>query len=264
MIINEIKSCNYITKSQIAGVDLVCNPYVGCPHKCVYCYADFMRRFTHHSEDWGEFLDVKFCEKKITAKQLEGKLLMFGSVTDAYNSYEKRYRITRKILEQLLPLNPNFGILTKSDLILRDLDILKKFKNLKVTFSFSSLDENFAKLVEPRAPSPARRLEALKILHKEGIACSVFIAPIFPKITSVKELIDAAAPSVDEMWFDSLNLHAGTVSAKVFAMLERNYPQLVPLYTDIYKNYNDEFFSKLYPRIEAYCAKKKIDCKIYF
>lgn len=132
MKIKEIKSSSYISKSKLPDADYVINPYVGCPHKCIYCYAEFMKRFSGHSgEEWGDFLDVKRCGKAINGTSFcETDTLLFGSVTDAYNPFEKKYRITRNILEQLVTCKARIEILTKSDLVLRDIDIFKKMPNV--------------------------------------------------------------------------------------------------------------------------------------
>lgn len=75
---------NWITPSKLPGVDVVINPYVGCPHKCVYCYAEFMKTFTDHAEDWGDFLDIKHCDKPVSTKRLDDKNIVISSVTDPY------------------------------------------------------------------------------------------------------------------------------------------------------------------------------------
>jgi DNA repair photolyase len=89
MIIHEIEVQNILTKTRVPAGDYVINPYIGCPHRCIYCYADYMRRFINHTEKWGEFLDVKIPVKKINLKKIAGKKILFCSVTDAYNPFEK-------------------------------------------------------------------------------------------------------------------------------------------------------------------------------
>lgn len=128
MKVKEITVKDYLTKSNLPTIDYVINPYVGCPHGCKYCYASFMKRFTGHDEEWGTFIDIKRCDKKIDVKKLENKSLFISSVTDCYNEYEEKYEITRDILKQLIDVNVDITISTKSKLILRDLDILKKLK----------------------------------------------------------------------------------------------------------------------------------------
>jgi DNA repair photolyase len=126
--LNEIQATSIITKSNLPDADFVINPYVGCLHACIYCYARFMKRFTGHTEPWGKFVDVKINAPDLIptkSTRYQGKSIFLSSVTDPYLPLERKYQLTRKILEKLLPLEPNLGIQTKSDLILRDLDLIK-------------------------------------------------------------------------------------------------------------------------------------------
>ena len=138
MQIKEVQTKAYLTQS-----NLPCTGYV--IHACKYCYASFMKRFTGHTEEWGTFLDIKRCDKPISAKKLTGKTVFLSSVTDPYNAAEKKYEITRGILEQLKEIDCYVKISTKSSLILRDLELLKQIKNLKVDLSINTLNEDFRK-----------------------------------------------------------------------------------------------------------------------
>ena len=145
MIIKEIQTKEYLTKSNLPASDYVINPYVGCPHGCKYCYASFMKRFTNHTEDWGDFIDIKRTEKKINLNKISKKTVFLSSVTDCYNPLEEKYKITRNILKQLINSDCYLSISTKSNLILRDIDLLKQIKNVVVSISINTLDENFRK-----------------------------------------------------------------------------------------------------------------------
>ena len=103
--IQEKSAKNVLTKSGLPGVDYVINPYVGCLHGCQYCYADFMRKYTKHTEPWGKFSDIKINAPQALAKELhkiKGGTVMLSSVTDPYNPLERKYTLTRKILKVLL------------------------------------------------------------------------------------------------------------------------------------------------------------------
>ena len=143
IIKKEIQVKDYLTKSNLPASDYVINPYIGCTHGCKYCYASFMKRFTGHKEEWGTFIDIKRCDKKINTKKLENKTIFLSSVTDCYNQLEEKYKKTRRILKELINVNCNLNISTKSKLILRDIDLLKQMKNLMVSMSINTLDENF-------------------------------------------------------------------------------------------------------------------------
>ena len=143
---NLIKSVNVksvITKSNLPVADFSVNPYVGCTHACKYCYASFMKRFTNHSEPWGSFVDVKTWPTINNPKKFSGKEAFIGSVTDPYQPIEAKYKRTRTLLEQLRGSGIRISIATKSDLVLRDLDLIKTFPEARVSWSINTLDEKF-------------------------------------------------------------------------------------------------------------------------
>ena len=143
MIINKIKVKEIITKSNLPVCDYSVNPYVGCEHSCKYCYACFMKRFTGHNEDWGSFVDVKYWDKIKNPQKYNGKELFICSVTDPYQPCEKEFERTKALLEELKGSGAKLSIATKSDLILRDLELIKSFPNARVSWSINTLDENF-------------------------------------------------------------------------------------------------------------------------
>jgi len=141
MVISEKQTKDLLTTSKIGRYAI--NPYVGCPHACKYCYASFMKRFTNHPEAWGDFIDVKRCDRKIDLRKIAGKNVFMSTATDCYNPYEAKYGITRSILEQLVGSDCHLQISTKNKLILRDMDLLKRMKHLSIAMSVNTLDENF-------------------------------------------------------------------------------------------------------------------------
>ena len=254
---------NWITPSKLPGVDFVINPYVGCPHKCVYCYAGFMKTFTNHEEDWGDFLDVKHCDKAISTKRLDGKNIVISSVTDPYNAFEKQYRVTRQLLEQLRNCRANITIITKSDLILRDIDLIGQLENVEVAISLNSLDDDFRRHFEPRAPGATRRLDALRQIHEAGIKTVLFMSPIFPGITDFREIVDASRQWVDTYWFENLNLK-NTARNQVARAIGHHYPGLIPLYRAIYRDGDKSYWYGLIEEMENFCARNAIACRNLF
>ena len=237
IIEKSIEVNDYLTKSNLPASDYVINPYVGCPHGCKYCYASFMKRFTKHKEDWGTFIDIKKCSKKINLKKIEHKRVFLSSVTDCYNKFEEKYELTKNILEQLVNVDCELSISTKSKLILRDLDLLKKMKNLTVSMSINTLDENFKNDMD-NASSIHDRLKTLKELHKNGIKTVLFMSPIFPYITDFKEIIDISKDYINEYWFENLNLR-GSYKQTIFKYIEEKYPNLLEKYYEIYNKKNN-------------------------
>ncbi|MEG1014410.1 MAG: radical SAM protein [Clostridia bacterium] len=242
---------DYLTKSNLPVSDYVINPYVGCPHGCKYCYATFMKRFTGHQEDWGSFVDVKTCGKPLSAKKLTGKTVYLSSVTDCYNPVEEKYGITRRLLEELTDIDCEVGITTKSKLILRDLDVLKRLKHLKVSMSINTLDEGFKEDMD-HASAISDRLRTLEVLHENGIHAALFISPIFPGLTDPIAIMEVSKGYVDEFWFENLNLR-GSFKTTILQYISEKQPQLTALYHQIYSLGDMGYWIALAERLDEYC-----------
>lgn len=262
IIEKEVSVKDLVTKSNLPASDYVINPYVGCPHGCKYCYACFMKRFTKHSEEWGSFIDIKRCDKAISKKKLQGKSVFLSSVTDCYNPYEEKYGSTRKILEQLISIDCELNISTKSNLILRDINLLKQCKNLKVSISINTLDEQFKKDMD-NASSISERLNTLKVLHENGIYSVLFMSPIFPGITDFRKIIENSKDFVDEYWFENLNLR-GNYKEGILHYIKKSYSELMELYSEIYLQGKMEYWRDLAVDIEKYCNIHSIKHINYF
>lgn len=232
MIIKEIETKSILTKSNLPVGDYSVNPYVGCSHACKYCYASFMKRFTNHPEPWGDFLDVKYWPVIKNAHKYCGKELFIGSVTDPYNPQEEEYKRTRELLTQLQGSRCKISIQTKSDLVLRDLDLIKTFPDIRIGFSINTLDEEFKDDMD-QAVSIERRLCAMKRLHDAGIRTTCFISPIFPGITDVKAIINRVKDMCNLVWLENLNLR-GSYKADILRYINEKHLDLVPLYQEIY------------------------------
>jgi DNA repair photolyase len=155
--------------------------------------------------------------------------VLLGSVTDAYQPAERKYGITRALLAALVDTPLKISILTKSDLVLRDLDLLKQCRNGTVGLTITTLDENVRRQVEPGASPVAKRLEALRALHENGIANYVFIGPILPRLTDLRAIFEAVRGSVDSVWAEALNIRCGNWAAMEH-MLGQYYPDLLGRY----------------------------------
>ncbi len=259
----EIRVQEIATKSKLPDADFVINPYIGCPHKCIYCYAEFMKRFTNHPEPWGEFLGVKICQKPLKLNLLSGKTVLLSSVTDPYNGFEAKYLITQEILRQLVNSNARVEILTKSKLVLRDLEIIKECPNIKVGISLNTLDDSFRKQTEPFASSIQDRVETLKALKKASIKTYLFVSPIFPGITNFTAIVDLFGDIVDYYCFENLNLR-GTYKDRVLKFITNYRPDLAPLYYEIYSKKNNSYWEEVRADIIAEFAKNHLPYKIYF
>ena len=216
MYIREISVNNIAVKTNLPVGDYSVNPYVGCEHGCKYCYACFMKRFTGHEEPWGSFADVKFWREISHPEKFAGKELFFGSVTDPYQPLEEKYERTRALLQQLQGSGAKISVTTKSDLVLRDLDLIKTFPDARICFSINTLDENFKNDMD-RAPSIERRFAAMKKFHDAGVRTTCFISPIFPGITlKAKDICNL-------IWLENLNLR-GSFKADIMRYIAEKYP----------------------------------------
>src|SRR6266536_5197704 len=187
------------------GFDRSINPYRGCEHGCVYCFA----RPTHAYLGLSPGLDFEsklfakpdapaLLEKELAAQDYEPRMIAIGTNTDPYQPIERERKILRGILEVLERASHPVGIVTKSALVTRDIDILSRMakRNLaKVALSVTTLDPNLARTMEPRAATPSRRLETLRQLSAAGIPTSVLVAPIIPAINDpdIERILDAAS-----------------------------------------------------------------------
>ena len=196
--VQEVPARKIITKNDSPDIsfDRAINPYRGCEHGCIYCFARPTHAFLGLSP--GLDFETKLFAKTNAAEALERELadpkyqvktIAIGTNTDPYQPIERRYRIMRRILEVLSETNHPVGIVTKSALILRDLDILKPMAErglVKVALSVTTLDRSLARAMEPRASTPDKRLETMQRLNDAGVPTSVMVAPILPGLTDME------------------------------------------------------------------------------
>ena len=252
-IIREIEVQSVMTKSSLPVGGFSVNPYVGCPHACKYCYASFMKRFTGHTEPWGTFLDVKHWKPITNPHKYDGQRIVIGSVTDGYNPYEEEFCRTRRLLEELKGTNAEIMICTKSDLVLRDLDLLKKFPKVTVSWSINTLDEQF-RMDMDRAVSIERRIEAMKKVYEAGIRTVCFVSPIFPGITDVKSIIGRVRDFADLIWLENLNLR-GQFKGTIMSYIRENHPDVYALYDEIYNKKRMDYWESLEKEISMFAKQ---------
>lgn len=256
-IIHEVNVKSILSKSNLPVCEYSVNPYVGCTHGCKYCYASFMKRFTGHPEPWGTFLDVKYWPKIKNPGKYAGKELFIGSVTDPYNPQEEVFGRTRELLLELKGSGAKISIATKSDLILRDLELIKTFPGARVSWSINTLDEAFKNDMDD-AVSIKRRLSAMEAFHQAGIRTTCFISPIFPGITDVKAIIRRAKGCCNLIWLENLNLR-GSFKPVILDYIRKKYPDLVPLYEEIYTHQNRNYWINLDSELKSFAAREGLD-----
>ena len=248
ILIRDVDTRNIMTKSSLPVGGYSVNPYVGCTHGCKYCYASFMKRFTGHTEPWGTFLDVKHWPELKNPQKYRGQRVVIGSVTDGYLPQEEQFRNTRRLLEQLKDSGAEILICTKSDLVVRDIDLLREMGKVTVSWSVNTLDEEFRADMD-KAVSIERRLSAMKQVYDAGIRTVCFIAPVFPGITDFKAIFHRVKNQCDLVWLENLNLRGG-FKREIMDYIGRRYPHLLPLYDAIYNKGDRSYFRSLEAQAE--------------
>ena len=244
--IRDVDTKNIMTKSSLPVGGYSVNPYVGCTHGCKYCYASFMKRFTGHTEPWGIFLDVKHWPKIQNPRKYQGQRVVIGSVTDGYLPQEECFQNTRKLLEQLKDSGAEILICTKSDLVVRDINLLREIGKVTVSWSINTLDEDFRADMD-KAVSIARRLTAMKQVYDAGIRTACFISPVFPGITDFEAIFHRVKSQCDLVWLENLNLRGG-FKQEILNYIGAKYPYLLPVYHAIYNKKDRSYFQALEKR----------------
>lgn len=205
MIVKEVYARSILSKSKV--FDYTVNPYIGCEHGCTYCYARFMKRYTRHKEEWGEFVDAKINAANLLQLEIEkkraGRVWVSGTC-DPYQPLEKKYELTRKCLEILSKRTWPVTIQTKSPLVGRDLELLRKISSVEVGFTITTASEDVREIFEPNSPRVSERVETLEKLHSAGVRTFAMIAPLLP---GAERLALQLRKKVDYVLIDKMNYH---------------------------------------------------------
>jgi len=233
MKINEKRVKSILTKSPVHH-GYTASPYAGCQHNCVYCYAQYLKDWTgHEQERWGEYIDVKYWEP-LTEKQkakLKGAEIFISSATDPYQTIEHTFLRTQTLLKELRGTEANVLVVTKSDLVLRDWELLKEL-DATVAFSINTLDEGFRSDMDG-ASTIEERIKALEIIYNKGIHTVCFVSPIFPGITDIPVIIKEVTGKCDAVWIEHLVLN-GDYKGPVLYYVRVHYPEFYTYYDRIF------------------------------
>jgi DNA repair photolyase len=247
MIVNEISARSILSKSAI--FDYVINPYIGCQFNCTYCYARFMKRFTGHREPWGQFVDVKINAPQLLSKEINRKKpgrVWISGVCDPYQPLESQHELTRKCLELLMLHNWPVTLQTKSNLILRDIDLIAGHDNVEAGLTVTTANEKIKIIFEPVAPSIKSRIEALEKLHSSGIRTFAMIAPMLPDAEGLADLLNG---KVDYVLIDRMNYW---------------YAKSVYQKHNLEHTLNYEFIDKQSSILAAAFNKQGIECQVVY
>ncbi len=260
LVVREVTCKSLLNRSRNGNYSFNC--YTGCEHGCVYCYARFMQRFHPHEEPWGEFVDVKVDAPDVLVRQL--RRLRPGSVftcsaCDGWQRVEQHYELTRRCCQLLLEAGFRLDILTKSELVLRDIDVLER-GDVRLGVTITTTDETLARLWEPRASSVSARLQVLKEAKAAGLETSVMFGPLLPAVSDTPEALSelfsiAAAADVDQIWTDSLNPRP-RVWPSIQTFLRRHRSDLLPMYRCVLfdRTHRERYVADLNDRIRVAAA----------
>ncbi|UCD45729.1 MAG: radical SAM protein [Candidatus Bathyarchaeota archaeon] len=266
--VGEIQCKTIMGRSGIGSVEYAINPYLGCQHGCVYCYAKFMGRWGGHvGEEWGSFVDVKVnaLERlRAEAARKRRDVVLLSSVTDPYQPLERERRLTRGCLEILLERQFPVSILTKSDLVLRDVDLIRELESCEVGFTLTAYDDSVRESFEPGASTVGARLDALRRLSDEGITTWAFLGPMLPHLSEegLEELLNELTGSVSHVIVDRLNVKSGIMSRVSHVLYER-YPDTQPLFKSALSK-GSGYYSRLKREVAEMCRLRGIPCNFVY
>ena len=275
MEIKEVSVKNIIVKSKLPDADYVVNPYTGCEFGCIYCYASFMGRFVNESIDnWGNYVYVKTNAVELFDKEIDkvpdkDTTILLSSVTDPYQGAELKYRLTRSILEIAARkrYGGQIGILTKSSMVTRDIDVLEKIHNVDVGMTITTTDDELSRFLELRATATSMRIKTLGELNKAGLRTYAFVGPLLPHFRYKPELLDKLFASlveagVNQVYIEHINL-SPYIKKRMFESLEGD-PQLQEVYTeastDTHRNELDKIVKK---QLHEHGLKLRLNDVIY-
>lgn len=264
------------------------NFYRGCLHNCVYC--DGRSEGYYVDGEFGKDVIVKINAIELLRRELDPKrkrvplkrcfIMVGGGVGDSYQPIERRYKLTRKALEFMYEYDFPVSVLTKSTLVERDFDIIKKIDEKQraiVSFSLSSADDKTSAIFEPGVPAPSERLKTLAFFKEKGIACGIFLLPVIPFVTDTSEVIEkvmekASNIGIDFIIFGGMTLKQGRQQDFFLGVLKKNYSELVPKYREIYlgdkwgsttKEYNESIHRIFDESATKYKIPKRIPSRLF-
>ena len=210
----EVKAKTALPRSNLPGLDYALNPYVGCEHDCVYCFAPAMLH--KEASKWGKEVGVRSNLPTLLAREIKIKrgVIGIGTVTDPYQPLEKSCLVTRKCLMEIIRHDNPISVLTKSDLVVRDIELITATKRPEVGITITSVDDRISQAFEPGASLPSRRLEALRLLTDTGLNTYAMVGPILPILQEddFREMVKAIARTgTKRLMIDRMRYRPGMV-----------------------------------------------------
>ncbi len=262
MKVSIISDRNIVEPCSLEGINYQIDPYEGCEHHCYYCYAlndtktDWLKEIQIHRDIHGQL-----------SKELEKippQKIYLGYKTDPYQPLEAELYQTRKVLELLLSKGFSVSILTKSNLVQRDIDLLKMMPNSSVSVSVAFENEDTCRLFEANTMDTELRINALREIKQAGINTSALLCPVIPYISDIKPLLDKLIPYTNKIWIYGLSILSPTEQSwlNIKNTLTQNFPELYDAIEEIVFSRKHEYWEKLRLELETMKAKRQLDLEI--
>lgn len=266
--IKEVKIKRILNPTAIDLGEYVINPYMGCEFSCLYCYVRSNRVISRKKEPWGEYVDIRMnaaqsLEKELSLKQ--PKTVLLGSTTECFQAAERKYEITKKVLEVLNSRKVYFVILTRSPYILNYLPLLKRGFCRKIYFTTNNFSQEFKDKLEPKSPQFALRDEAINTLLSEGVPVVPYFSPLLPWVSDFGGIF-LKFEKADSVEFECLNFRLNNINEIINKIAEVE-PSLLPKYKKMLED--RVFYAKVWKQIKdklqqiAKQAKKDFDIYIH-
>lgn len=236
--VQEITCQRVLSPTGMRQAEYVVNPYRGCQFGCTYCYAQCSKFARKQNKAWGDYVDVKVNAFDVFEKELSANpsgRIMFGSVTEVYQPLEKKYELTRRLLGRLVGTDMSVLILTRSDLIVRDIDILKQLGDVLVCFTINTTDTTVIRAFEKRSPAFEQRRDAVRTLYEAGIPVYVHVGPCLPHLTDPQKIFAELAPYCYRFDIENLNLKM-VPWTRLHELIRLSFTPLLESYETIYRN----------------------------
>jgi len=251
-----------LSQSRLPGLRYSLNPYLGCEHGCIYCYSRSVFRDRQLALDWGKFVKAKQNIPEVLARELKNKprgTIGLSTVTDPYQHLESKLKLTRKCLEILSTHDFPVSIQTKSDLVLRDADLIEPGK-FDVGVTITTMDRELAGKIEPRSPRPDARAQVLEEFASRGLETWLFLGPIIPEINdsgeSLKQVIDVAKKTGSKIMYDKLNLRPWVMES-ITPFIERERPGLIGRLPKLL-NLKSDWWRETSSTVKTLCAERSV------
>jgi DNA repair photolyase len=257
-----------LSPSKLPGLQYSLNPYLGCEHGCVYCYSRSIFRDEQLALNWGKFVKSKHNIPEVLARELRHKpkgTIGLSTVTDPYQPLEAKLQLTRRCLEILSTHDFPVSVQTKSDLVLRDADLIKPGK-FDVGVTITTLDQSLAGKIEPRSSKPDARAQVLEEFSSRGLETWLFLGPIIPEINdsreSVEQVVEIARKTRSKLMYDKLNLRPWVLES-ITPFIEGEIPGLIRRLPTLLNSKSD-WWREISSMVRALCAERSVRCEPAF